>query len=256
MDDQRAISAPIDELIDRIVRHANIPSRAARADLRRELETHFEDAGPSAELAIRRFGDEAALAAAFRRVHRWDYLLLYFAKIAASIVVSATVALAIEVLVNLRVELQAEAIRLAPGFTRAAPLSVAIVLGLAAAWEIGRRPFDGGRAIAAIAAYAAVCALVELVFAGSFQIFGTATALVASGYACSRLERRPTKLAITFCAFAAGLYAVHSLMSVAFGPARALAAGAILVAVWTSTIAIFSRCDHAFHRVFESSERG
>jgi hypothetical protein len=77
---------------------------------------------------------------------------------------------------------------------------------------------------------------------------------VALGYLCSRLESRPAKLLLTFGAFAAALYGTHLILSVAFGPARALAASAVLVAVWSTTDMILARVDHAFVRLFEPAK--
>ena len=57
--------------IDRVVAGARIPSRAARDDLRRELWTHFEEAGTSADAvreAMRRFGAEAMITESLRRL--------------------------------------------------------------------------------------------------------------------------------------------------------------------------------------------
>ena len=122
-------------------------------------------------------------------VYRRDYFVMYLAKIAASIIVSIAAALLIQVLVNFRVEVQAEAWRLAPGFSHAAVLSVGVVLALVTAWEVGRRPFNRSRAAAAMGAYTVVCGLWQLLFANGAGVFVTATVLVALGYECSSLER-------------------------------------------------------------------
>src|SRR5437764_12896509 len=105
MRDENTIAA----LIELIVVRARIPSRARRDDLRRELWTHFEEASDSPDAiddVIRRFGAEAPIAESLREVYRWDYALWYLAKIAAAIVASVAAALLIEVMVNLRVQLQ------------------------------------------------------------------------------------------------------------------------------------------------------
>jgi hypothetical protein len=240
-------------LIDRIVAGARVPGRTEREDLRRELSTHFEDAGSSPEAireAMDRFGAEASIAEALRHVYRWDYAAWYLVKIAASIVASVAAALVIQVAVNLRVELQAEAWRLAPGFSRGAGLSVAVVLGLITVWEAARPPFNRSRAAAAIGAYAVVCLVVWLVFANGIGAFITATMLVVVGYVCSKRERRPSRLLALFGIFAAALYVNHRGVSVAFGPSRALLASAVLVAVWSSTVVILNRVDRAFVSLF------
>ncbi|HWW83178.1 MAG TPA: hypothetical protein VNZ26_06225 [Vicinamibacterales bacterium] len=244
-------------LLDRIVARARIPSRAEREDVRRELWTHFEEAGAEPEAirhALQRFGSETAVTESFRHVYRWDYRFLYLAKIAASIVASVLVALSIEALVNLRLGTQADLWRLAPGFTRGAGLSVGIVLTLVTGWEVARRPFNLSRAAAAIATYAAVCVLVQALILNDARAFLTPAILVILGYLCSRLESRPVKLALTFAAFAGAIYGTHVMLSVVFGAGRALTAAAALVAVWSSTGVILSRMDYAFDRFFELSD--
>jgi hypothetical protein len=245
--------------IERIVAGARIPGRAARDDLRRELWTHFEEAGTSPDAvhsALRRFGAETMVTESLQRVYRWDYMFLYVAKIAASIGASMAAALLIQVLVNLRVEVQADVWRLAPGFSHAAPLSIGVVLALVTAWEVGRRPFNRSRAAAAIGAYAGVGLLIQLVFAGGVGAIVTATVLVGLGYLCSRLARRSAQLLLTFGVFTGAQYGTHLMRSVAFGPGRAALASAVLVAVWSSTVMILTRFDHAFTNLFETASKG
>jgi hypothetical protein len=196
--------------------------------------------------ALVRFGTPDELTEEFRRVYRWDFLVWYLAKIAASVVASVAVALVIQVLANLRLEFQTEAWRLAPGFSRAAIMSVAVVLGLATAWEIGRPPFGVRRATLAIGIYATVCIVVQVLYAQGVAAFGAATLLVCLGWLCSRLERRPAKLLLTFAMFAAAIFTIHRTLHIVMDPARAALASAVLIAVWTSTITILSRGDRLF----------
>jgi hypothetical protein len=242
-------------LIERVVMDSRIPSRAAREDLRRELWTHFEEAGTSADAvrdAIRRFGGEAVVAGSFRSVYRWDYFCVYLGKVAVSLVACVLAALLIQVIASLSVAVWTAGWPLAPRFSRAAGVSVAVVLGLIAAWEMGRPPFNRARASAALGGYIAVCVLGWLLFGNSIRGFITATLLVGIGYLCASLECRPSRLLILFGAFAATLYINHLGLSVAFGPGRALAGSAALVAVWSSTVVILARFDAAFMRRFES----
>ena len=256
MRDENTITA----LIELIVVRARIPSRTRRDDLRRELWTHFEDASDSPndddaiDDVVRRFGAEALIAESLRDVYRWDYALWYFAKIAAAIVASIAAALLIEVIVNLRVELQAEVWRLAPGFSRAAGMSVAVVLGLVTMWEAARRPFSRSRAAVAVGAYAAICLVIRVLFLSGIGALVTATILVGIGSLCSNLEVRPRRVVTLVGAFAVALYLNHALLNVAFGPSRALIAGAILGAVWSSTVAILHHVDRAFARIFEPTQ--
>ena len=199
-------------------------------------------------VAFARFGDPDELTEAFRRLYRWNYVVWYFAKIAASVVASVAVALAIQVLVSLRLPLQSEALQLAPGFAKAAIRLVAVVLGLATAWEICRRPLALRRATMAVGAYAAVCAAVQALFASGIEAFGPATLFVCVGWLCSRLERRPAKLLLTFSVFVAAIVAIHRTLHITISPATAALASAVLIAVWTSTITILSHCDHVFSK--------
>jgi hypothetical protein len=198
--------------------------------------------------AFARFGDPEELTEAFEGVYRWNYLAWYFAKIAASVVASVAVALMIQVVVSLRLQVQSEVLQLAPGFAKAAIRLVAVVLGLATAWEIGRRPFAIRRAAMAIGAYIAICAGVQVVFAAGLEAFGPATLLVCVGCLCSRLERRPAKLLLTFSVFVTAIFAIHRTLHVTISPANAALGSAVLIAVWISTITILSHCDHMFSK--------
>jgi hypothetical protein len=243
---------PVGTLIDRIVAEAQIARRADREDLRRELSTHFEDAaaGSSVQSAVQRFGDEAAVTACLRRVYRSDYVLLYAARLAASLAVCVAAALMIQVAVNLRLE-GAQAWRLTPGFPRAAAVSVVVVLGFVAAWELGRRPLGLTRAAAVCGAYAVMSVLLQWSSSpGIVGTFITSTALVGIGSLCARLPRWPLRIAIAFAAFAATLYLAHLHLAGAFGVARAALSGGVYVAVWTSTLAILARFDRKGSGVF------
>jgi hypothetical protein len=250
MPDHEQIAA----LVERIVAGARIPSRAARDDLRRELWTHFDDAAASGdvlEYAVRRFGPEREVAESLRRVYRRDYAALYLAKIAASIVASAAAAVLILALVNLRVELQADAWRLAPGFWRAIGTSLAVVLGLVTAWEAGRPPFRRVRAALAVAAYVGLCGAAQLLSANAGAALLTAVVFVVLGSLCWTIESRMGRFVLTLGAFAAAEYGIHLMISVNLGPGRALLAGAVLVAVSGSTMAILTRLDDAFTSLFQ-----
>jgi len=198
--------------------------------------------------AFARFGDPDELTEAFHRVYRWNYLVWYFAKIAASVVASVAVALLIQVVVSLRFQVQADVLQLAPGFAKAAVRSIAVVLGLATAWEIGRRPFAFHRATMAVGAYGAICVGVQVLFAAGIEAFGPATLLVCVGWLCSRLERRPARLLLTFSMFVGAIVAIHRTLHITISAAHAAIASAVLIAVWISTITILSHCDHLFSK--------
>ena len=57
-------------------------------------------------------------------------------------------------------------------------------------------------------------------------------------------------------AFAAALYLNHLVLSVAFGPRRAVIAGATLAAIWSSTVVILHRFDRVFASRFEPEHPG
>src|SRR5262249_53655578 len=129
MHDDESIAA----LVERVIAASRIPSRATRDDLRHELWTHFEDACASPDAArdaIRRFGGETLVAESFRAVYRWEYLCLYSAKIAASIVACIGTALLIQAIAHLNVVMTAQVWPVPEGFARGARVSVALVLGL------------------------------------------------------------------------------------------------------------------------------
>src|SRR5207249_6209984 len=101
MPDQDAVAA----LIERIVAGAQIPGRARRDDLRRELSAHFEDAaarGAAIGETLRRFGPEAPVVESLRRAYRYDRMFVHVARIAASMTAAAAAAIAIQFVVSLR----------------------------------------------------------------------------------------------------------------------------------------------------------
>src|SRR5262249_18473389 len=116
-------------------------------------------------------------------------------------------------------------------------------------------PFSAARAAVAVAAYLAVCIVAQRFIPGSGGAFATAAMLVLVACACSTLDVRPAKLLITLTAFAAAEYAMHATIRDAFGPARALLAGAIQLPVWVSTLVILARVDRAFSGFFETADR-
>ena len=255
MDEQQVVT----DLIERIVRDARLPGRAAREHLGQELRSHFAAVGSTPEAlreAMQRFGNPEMLTSAFRYVYRWDYAVLYLLKIAASVIVSMAAALVIQVLVNLRLEVQAEVWRLAPGFSKATIISVGVVLGIATAWEGVRRPFDSRRATVALLSYVAVWVSVAVLGGSTIGAFGPATLLVALGYLCSRLALRPRRLVLTFTAFACAIYGIHQTVNISVPPAQALLTSAVLLAVWASTVVILSQFDHAFGHLFSVPGKG
>jgi len=129
----------INDLVERIVRDSRIPDAGARDDLRRELIAHFEEAGHSAD-AIERFGSTNEIVAEFRRAYGPRRVLLYAAKVLASVVVSIVVALGVQAVVNLRFEPVSGDLRLSSWYGFAVLVSILIVVVAVAAWELGIEP--------------------------------------------------------------------------------------------------------------------
>ena len=251
MRDRDALAAQI----DRIVAGARIPSRGARDDLRRELWAHFEDAGASDDAlhdAIRRFGPEADVVESLRHVYRWDYRLLYAVKVVVSIAASIGVALAIQVAANLRVRAESDAMRLAPGFSHAIMLSAAVVVALVIARETLQPRITWRWMAAGLCLYAGLCALVQLAVANSAGAFATALLFVALGRLGST-RHAAAKWLLAYGSFVATMSITHALLNVPFGPAQALVASGILLAVLSTTAAVVARVDHLFISVFESA---
>jgi hypothetical protein len=222
-----------------------------------EIREHLNDAieagvrrGLSAEAAtanaLARFGDPAQIADEFQHVYRWEHTVWYLAKFALSVLASIAAALAVQVLINVRIALKTEVVRIAPGFSRATLISVATVVGIAAAWEIARRHFDTRRTVVAILAYGGICATVQWLVAWGWTVFAPATGLVILGYLCARFEPRPRRLLSLFGVFAVSLYAAHMGVRGDFGAKEALTTSGALLMVWVSTVAILARFDHAF----------
>jgi hypothetical protein len=212
MDERRAI----DELIRRLIDASNIADASDREELRRELESHFEEAGTSPEArraALERFGGIDEVTERFRRAYRGRWTLLYVAKVAASIILSTLVALVLQLFVTLRVDHGTHTFHLGRVFFLAVGTSLFLVLVLVAAWELGIEPL------------------------------------------CARLEQRPLRLLATLAAIFGCIYAVHELSGGGIDPSRAFVASSIVLAVWTCTVAIVARLDLAFLSVFAPVRR-
>jgi hypothetical protein len=186
-------------LIDRIIADARIPSRRERADLRRELHTHFADAARvhgSIGDAIAGFGSVDDVASRLRGVYRAQRLLVHALRIAAGLTAALVAALAIEFAVS------------RPGaFRNMAGLACLVVVSLVvghevagtrerettptaklgrwlagflalAAWEYGFHsylgvPFSAVRAAAAAGVLVTVAASTAIIMAGADRAFTT-----------------------------------------------------------------------------------
>ena len=85
--------------VEDVLARARVPTRREREDLRRELLTHFDDATRargSIDAAFAEFGLADEVASRFRIVYRVQRLLAHTLRIAAGLVGSLAVAVAIE----------------------------------------------------------------------------------------------------------------------------------------------------------------
>jgi hypothetical protein len=232
-------------LIERIVAGARIPGRAARDDLRRELWTHFEEAGSSPD-ALRRaldcFGAEPLVTNSLRRIYRVDTAIVELTRIVASLVASIVAAVLIQLCASLRLPSLA-GVWLSPGFSRAAALSMSVVLGLVMVGEVTRRPFDRARAALAVAVYAAVWTVACVGLGVEWNACLMSTLLAAVAAAGAHLQSVPRRLLLLLGTFAAALYLDHLLIGVRFPPVRALVAGGLLMTVCIATLDIVRRVD-------------
>ena len=232
-------------LIERIVAGARVPGRAARDDLRRELWTHFEEAGSSPDAlrrALGRFGAEPLVTDSLRRVYRFDAAAVELMRVVASLLASIAAAVLIQLCASLRLPSLA-GVWLSPGFSRGAALSIAVVLGLVMVREVTHRPFDRSRAALAVAVYAAVWTVACVGLGVEWNACLMSTVLAAVAGAGARLQSVPRRLLLLMSAFAAALYIDHLLIGVTFPPARALLAGALLMTVCVATLGIGRRVD-------------
>jgi len=203
-------------LIERLVQASDLPDERAREELRRELESHFEESGDTEETlrhALARFGNPDVVTRGFRAAYRRGRPALYVVKVLGSIIVAGLVALALELIANVRLDGSAASVRIGGGYPISACFAVAIVVILVAAWELDIEPL------------------------------------------CARLERRPLRLLATFGAVFAGIYLGHPVVHGPMGIHAPMDVGLILVAsatgviVWTCTIAIAARLDFVFLRL-------
>lgn len=120
-------------LVDDIVIRARIPSRRERDDLRRELLAHFEDAARahgSIDAALEQFGPAHEVSTRLQTVYRAQRLLAHGLRVAASVMASILIALAIELAVS------------RPGAFRSMAALACLIVFILIVWHElhGRRP--------------------------------------------------------------------------------------------------------------------
>ena len=209
--DQRDIA----DFIDRIVRESKIPYASAR-ELRRELESHFADAGGTPDAlraAVDRFGNPTDVSGALERTHRRSRLLTRLLRIVTAVAAAWIVAVAIQLIANLHVDTRGNIIGLGHGFDRSIAFATMIVVALVAAWELDIESL------------------------------------------CARLEKHPLRLCATVLGLSTIMVLFHAAENTLVAPGRAITASAVDVVIWTCTIAILARTDRVFARVFAPIER-
>lgn len=200
----------LNELVDRVIRGAKVTNAGERDELRRELESHFADAGSSPEAlraAIERFGSPEVVGGALERAHRHSRLLTHVIRVLAASLTAMLFALVIQILMNLRFESRAT-VGLAPSFVPSAVFSTMLVFALVAAWELDIESL------------------------------------------CARLERNPVRLLGTLATLATSMVLFHAAQNGWVHPAKALTESSIDTVIWTCTIAVLARADRVFARVF------
>jgi hypothetical protein len=210
-DERQAVRA----LIERLVRESNLPDGRASEELRREFESHFEESGYSEDAlreALARFGRPDVVTRGFRAAYRRGRTGLYAAKVVTAVVAASIVALALELIVNLR--LDGGPLRIGGGFLISACFAVTIVVVLVGAWELDIEP---------------LCARLERRPRRLVATFGVLFAAIYFGH--------------PFVHEPMGLRVPIDLRLVLIGSATA-------VVVWACTIAIAARLDLAFVRFF------
>jgi hypothetical protein len=244
--------ATVGTVIDRIVLQAHLPGAAAREDLRRELQSHFDEVGTSPEAlndALTRFGSVSDVARTLRSVYRWDFIFLHAARLLCAVVVSVALAESLLALANLRIAPDA-GLRLLPRFFEVYSLGIKVVFAMAAAWEIGRTPFDLRRASVVFVGYWMVMAALQAALFGTLRgwIPWNIPALIAIGFLTSRVDPAPLRLPLMFGGFLAYLLATTSP-----GVASRPLISAQFVITWILTEALFSRADRVFGAWFNVS---
>jgi len=172
----------------------------------------------------------------------------------ACIAAAAMAAILIEAIASLRLASDADAWHLSPSFAHAARFGVVLTLALVAAAEATRAPFTWSRALLSLGCYAIVSACALSVNANSVGGFVTASILATIAVSLAKAATAWTSRALlTLAAFAVAEYLLHQSLGITFGPIRALAASAILLMLWASTITIVAFSDRAFVSAFRTT---
>jgi hypothetical protein len=194
-------------LIDRVVRDARLPNRRAREELRRELESHFAEAADSPE-TLRRALERFGDASLVSSAYRQASGGRHALFYALKVIAAICASTFV-----------------------AFSLQVMINLRFALAAETKR--LAPGHIIAAL------CSIVVVLGAVAAWELGIQPL-------CARLEHRPLRLLTTLSTLFGVIILTHATTKTFVAPRDAFVGSALLVAVWTLTIAIQSRLDLVF----------
>ena len=247
----------IDAFIERIVDAAQIPRRGRREELRRELRSHFEESGPTPEAldaAVARFGNTLHIGDSFRTVYKRDYILFYVAKIGGCIATATMAAILIEAIASVRLAGAVDTWYVSSRFAHAAAFGVVLTFAIVAAAEAVRVPFAWSRALFSLGGFALVYAGALLRNGSLAGAFATASILAIIGVCVVKNATTwPLRVLLTLAIFAVAEYLRHQSLGIAFGPFRALTAGAILLMLWASTMTIVAFANRAFDAAFKTT---
>jgi hypothetical protein len=193
-------------VVETIVRDAALPSARERDALRRELMDHFEDASEADDTTDADVLGRFGSADDISAGFRRAYRRGRHVLYVAKVVASIVVAASFSLAFQLPLHLQ-----LASGTITIAPLYV-------------------------LAALLSVIVVLIVVAAWELEI----------EWLCTRLERDPVRLVGVCVALFVVLTATHAYRGMQVTAGRALLGAVVLVAVWTSSLAILSRADRAF----------
>jgi hypothetical protein len=202
----------VSQLIARIVRETKIADARERAELQRELESHFAEVESSDEAmahAIERFGCPASIGSRLAEAHRRGPFVTRALRVGFALTTSSFVALGLQLLACLRIDTRGATLALGSGFFRALIFSAMLIVVLITAWELDIEAF------------------------------------------CARIERHPARMLWIVIGLATAMMAFHAVEnSMMPPPGLALTASGIDVVIWTCTIAILARTDRFFAGAF------
>jgi len=155
------------------------------------------------------------------------------------------VAIALQLLVNLRFGGTASTWHLSAGFRMSAVTAGVMVVCLITAWGFAQRPFESAWASGALAFRVGLAALALLLYASGGMVLWSVS-LVALGALCHRVRWRRLRWPLTVLAFALAIGALHGTQPGAVDFRQTLLASAGLAATWLSIPLVFRSVESLF----------